>query len=196
MTKRIIILVFVLCCTATAGTAQEIDFGQYGSYSLSVSELNANDLDFGYITSGGGLYDIDINNAKIVAISGVEYLDVIVEVSGQTKLYLNGNQAYASDPQRSIPFTLQAAYANNKGIPNIGQAHFITDITNNYFIKQIPLLDRQHLPPGPPPPPPTNAFEQSQVEETMYLYLYGILNVGNVNAGSYSSQITVTINYD
>lgn len=182
--------------TALPVYAQEIDFGQYGNYSLTIGELNANNLDFGQVITGSGIYNIDISNSKVITITGVKYLDVIIEVTAQPKLYLNGNQSYGSDPQKSIPFTLQAAYANNEGTPTIGQAKFITNIVNNSFIKQIPVLERQHLPPGPPPPPPTNAFEQAQVEETLYLYLFGMIDVGNVDAGSYTSDIVVTINYD
>lgn len=196
MVKRIVItLVVILGCTYSP-FAQEIDFGQYGNYSLTISELTNDDLDFGRIVTNTGSYSVNINNAKVVSITGVKYLDVIVEVTAENSLYLNGNPANAGNPQKTIPFTLEAAYANNKGMPNVGEATFITNITNNSFIKQFPILERQHQPPGPPPPPPTKAFDQSKVEETAYLYLYGSINVGNVNAGNYSSQITVTINYD
>lgn len=175
--------------------AQEIDFGQYGNYTLTISELTGNDLDFGVVIRDSGLYSVGINNSKIISITGVEYLDVIVDVTAQNELYLNGNQGNAGNPQKAIPFTLQAAYANNAGTPTMGRAKFIT-VSNNSFIKQFPILERQSQSPGPPPPPPTNEFEQSQVEETAYLYLFGAINVGRVNAGSYYSDITITINYD
>lgn len=193
---KLLISFFLLGCITVQSNGQEINFGQYGNYNLTVGELNNDDLYFGQLVSGSGNYSIDISNGKVISITGVKYLDLIIEVTAENSLYLNGNPGHAGDSQKSIPFTLEAAYANNKGTPNIGQAKFITDISNNYFIKQIPVLERQNRPPGPPPPPPTNAFDQSQVEETAYLYLYGTINVGNVDAGSYSSQITVTINYD
>ncbi len=189
-------ILFLFFLFIAAGYGQEIDFTQYENYTLSVGELNNSDLDFGQVVSGGGSYSVDMNNAKVVTITGVKYLDVIIEVTAENSLYLNGDPGNAGDTQKSIPFTLEAAYANNKGTPDIGQTRFITDISNNYFIKRLPLLERQHQPPGPPPPPPTNAFDQSKVEETAYLYLYGTINVGSVDAGNYSSEITVTINYD
>lgn len=196
MKKIVISAVFFLLCGGS-GFAQDIDFAQYGNYSLTVGELNNNDLDFGQVVTGSGNYSIDINNGKVVTITGVEYLDVIVEVTAESSLYLNGNLGNVGDSQKSIPFTLRAAYANNKGTPNVGQAKFITDISSdNSFIRQFPILERQSQPPGPPPNPPTNAFEQSQVEDTAYLFLYGSINVGDVDAGPYSSEITVTINYD
>lgn len=196
MLKRFLITAFLLFVCGWTGHAQEIHFGKYHSYNLTVGELSSNDLDFGTVVSGSGTHSLDINNGKVVTITGVRYLDVIVEVNAPNSLYLNGNQGNSGDPQKSIPFTLQAAYANGKGTPNVGQAKFITNISNNYFIVRFPVLDRQHAPPGPPPPPPTNAFDQSKVEDTAYLYLYGSINVGNVDAGPYSSQITVTISYD
>ena len=196
MGKKLTITLFLTLACSWSVFAQEIDFGQYGDYNLTVGQLNSNDLSFGQVVNGSGQYSIDINNAKVISITGVEYLDVIVEVNAENSLYLNGNPGNAGDAQKTIPLTLQAAYANNEGTPNIGQAKFITNITNNSFIKQFPILERQNQPPGPPPAPPTNAFEQSQVEDTAYLYLYGMINVGEVDAGSYSSEITVTINYD
>ncbi|MDZ7715681.1 MAG: hypothetical protein U5J95_05650 [Balneolaceae bacterium] len=190
-----LILSLILALSATSLSAQEIDFGQYGNYTLTVGELSTEDLDFGTIVSGSGIYSIGINNGKVVTITGVEYLDVIVEVTAQSELYLNGNPGNAGNPQKAIPFTLEAAYANNVGTPNVGQAKFL-NVSGNALITQFPILERQNVPPGPPPPPPTNAFDQSKVEDTAYLYLYGSINVGNVDAGSYSSEITVTINYD
>ncbi|HEX6983639.1 MAG TPA: hypothetical protein VF181_12840 [Balneolaceae bacterium] len=192
---RVLLSITFLLSLSPALHAQEINFSDYANYSLTVGELNSNDLNFGQVVTGNGIYSIGINNGKIITITGVEYLDVIVEVTAENSLYLNGNPANAGDPQKSVPFTLQAAYANNKGLPSIGQAKFI-NVVNNSFIKRIPILERQAQPPGPPPPPPTNAFEQSQVEETAYLYLYGSINVGEVNAGYYSGTITVTINYN
>lgn len=189
-----IILLLFLSWSATA--VCQIDFKQYGNYSLAVGELNSNDLDFGQVVTGDGQYIIDINNAKIITITGVEYLDVLIEVTAENSLYLNGNPGNAGDPQKTIPFTLQAAYANSIGTPTIGQAKFITEISSNSLIKRVPILERQAQPPGPPPTPPTNAFDQSQVEETAYLYLYGSITVGDIDAGNYSSEITVTINYD
>jgi hypothetical protein len=197
--NKITFLVFILfSCAEPALYAQssgEIHFGKYGSYSLTTGVLNNNPLDFGTIVTGSGVYNIDINSAKVITVTGVEYLDVIVQVTAQPDLYLNGNSGNAGDAQKSIPFTLKAAYANNKGIPNIGAAKFIDNISGNAFTARFPILERQGLPPGPPPPPPTNAFQQSKVEDTAYLYLYGSINVGNVKAGNYSSQITVTISY-
>ncbi|MDR8390856.1 hypothetical protein NC796_06895 [Aliifodinibius sp. S!AR15-10] len=195
MIRRCLISCLLVLATVWHCHAQQINFGDYGNYSLSTSELNTGDIDFGQIISGSGTNSIDINNAKIIEIVGVKYLDVIVEITADNDLYLNGNTSYAGDSQKSIPLTLEAAYANNAGTPTIGQAKII-NVPNNNFTTRFPILERQSQPPGPPPPPPTNAFDQSKVEETAYFYIYGSINVGDVDAGFYSGQITVTVSYD
>lgn len=196
MTRWISILLLILVIPLYSAAGQEINFGDYGNYSLTVNQLNNDDLYFGQVVAGSGTHSVGINNAKTISIKGVEYIDVIVEVDGPTSLYLNGNTSYAGNSSKTIPFTLEASYANNKGTPQIGQSKLISNISNNSFIKQFPILERQHQPPGPPPDPPTNAFDQSKVEETAYLYLYGSIDVGNIETGPYSGIITVTINYD
>lgn len=189
--RTLIISTFFLLWIAVPSYCQ-IHFEQYANYSLTVDELNNGDLDFGQLVSGSGPHSIDISGAKIIEITGVEYLDVIIEVNFDD-LYLNGNPANTGD---YIPFDLEAAYANNKGTPNIGSAKYVTNISGKSFTQRFPILERQSQPPGPPPPPPTNAFDQSQVEETAYLYLFGSIDVGDIAAGNYSSQITVTVSYD
>lgn len=196
--KCLLYIISSICCWMSVtefSSAQEIKFGQYGNYALNVQELNSDDLSFGKLTKNSGLHTVDINNAKIVSITGVKYLDIILEINGEPSLYLNGNPANAGDPQKTIPLTLEAAYANNKGTPTISNATIINMVNNSATVR-IPILERQNLAPGPPPAPPTNSFDQSLVEETAYLYLYGSINAGEVNSGSYESTITITINYD
>lgn len=195
MKARYFILFLTLISVTLETNGQEINFGQFGNFTLTVGELNSNGLDFGQVVSEGGIFTIDINNSKIITITGVRFLDVIVEVNAENSLFLNGNPGNAGDPQKSIPFTLEAAFANNKGTPTIGQAKFI-NVTNNTIMTQFPILERQNRPPGPPPRPFTKGFDQSKFEETAYLFLFGSINVGSVDAGFYSSEITITVNYD
>lgn len=191
--KKLAPISLLLLLLAQPVVSQEIDFSQYGNYSLSVTELNGSDLDFGQVISGSGPKTIDINNAKIIDITGVKYLDVIVDVQAAEFLYLNGTQT--TDDQKRFKLDLEAAYANPAGTPNVGNAKII-NVPNNNFTTRFPILERQSQPPGPPPPPPTDAYDQSKVEETAYFYLYGSINVDNVNAGSYSTTITVTVSYN
>lgn len=196
MLKKVLITCWLLFGFGWSGYAQEINFGEYGDYGLSVEELNTNNLDFGTVVSGSNnSSSIPITEAKIIEITGVKYLDVFVEVQATPDLYLNGDESYSGDAQKSIPLTLKVAYANNLGTPTVSNAKIIS-IANNSFTTRFPVLERQNQPPGPPPPPPTSAFEQSQVEETAYLYFYGSITVGNVDAGSYSTELIVNISYE
>jgi len=53
---------------------------------------------------------------------------------------------------------------------------------------------RQFQPPGPPPPPPTGSGSPYP-EETARLYLYGRLDIGNVDVGDYIGRISIEVRY-
>lgn len=178
-----------------SSNAQEINFGEYGTYTITLDNVTLGDLVFEQpILTNGGIYEVELANAYVLALIGVKYLDVGVEITGEGELLLDGNPDYIGDPQRSIPFTLSAAYAN-RGQNNVADATFIPIATGNIGTSRFPVLSRQQQPPGPPPPPPTQAFDQSLVEETAYLYLYGQIDVGNVLAGTYTGTIEITVEY-
>ncbi len=178
--------------------SQDIEFGQYGTYTIELDNIGLEDLVFdGPINSNSGIHQVELIDSKVLAIIGVKYLDVDVDISAEGKLLLDGNTAYMNDNERSIPFTLQAAYANN-GENNISSAKPI-GIANTPTLSsgsaRFPILSRRQRPPGPPPTPPTGDFDQSLVNETAYLYFYGQIDVGNVVAGQYRGTITVTVEY-
>lgn len=188
------LLLFLLMVCTERAPAQEINFGEYRNYSLAISELGAQDLDFGTIITGEGIRDILLSNAKVVSITGIKYLDVIVEITADNALYLNGNTG--CDDSCRIPFTLKAGYANaGVSAENTGQVRFL-NVTGNNVTTRFPILHREYAPPGPPPTPPHKGYNPSEFNETAYLYLYGSINVGEVDAGSYSANITVTLYYD
>lgn len=189
-----VLLILLVCITFGTATGQEINFGQYGNYSVSVAELNAQDLDFGTIISGAGSQSIELANAKVVEITGVKYLDVIINITADSELLLNGNLACSGDPSCSIPFTLEAAYAN-QGQNNIAQARFL-NVNSNSASAQFPILRRESGPPAPPPTPPNEEYNPALYEESAYIYLYGDINVGSINSGDYSGLITITVVYD
>lgn len=177
--------------------AQEIDFGSFGSYTLELEQVTLDDLEFqGPITPGSGIHEVELTNAKVLEILGVKYLDVGVLIMGDGVLLLDGNTDNIGDPERSIPFTLFAAYSNKGDGSNLPSVSVDIPLTSNQGSARFPILERQFAPPGPPPPPPTNAFQQSLVQETAELYLYGQIDVGNVLAGNYIGNITITVEYD
>ncbi|MBO6571491.1 MAG: hypothetical protein JJ958_03505 [Balneola sp.] len=182
--------------SSTSVSAQEIDFGQYSSaYSISLSEFNpSEELEFGTLIQNQGPTSIDLVNAKVLTLEGVKYLDVIVDITADNYLLLNGDLGCETDPSCRIPFTLQAAYAN-RGNNNVNESVSIT-VLSNVASAQFQILQRTNGPPGPPPTPVYEGYDPNIFNETAYLYIYGSINVGNVDAGSYTSSISVTINYD
>ena len=191
-----VILSALLLITPPALYAQEIEFGRYGTYTITLENISMGDLEFdGPIVAGGGIYQVELIDAYVLSLLGVKYLDVGVQIIGDGELLHNGNLENSGDPEKSIPFTLRSAYAN-RAQNNISDAVFIPVSGTNTGNARFPILARQQQPPGPPPPPPTEAFNQSEVDETAYLYLYGEINVGNVNAGNYIGTITITVEYE
>ncbi len=181
--------------TGTTVSAQEIDFGDYYNYTLTVAELNpGTDFEFGTIVSGSGSNVLTIANSKVITITGVKYLDVFVTVTADDELLLGGNPGCVGDPSCSIDFELEAAYAN-RGSNNIGQARIIS-VTANSGTAQFPIKYRTTAPPSPPPTPVYEGYNPAAFNETAYLYIYGSLSVGTVNAGSYTGNIDVTLIYD
>ncbi len=181
---------------STPGRAQEIDFGTYSSlYSVSISEFSPGDpLDFGMVVQNSGLNSIDILNSKVMMIEGVRYLDVIIDITADNYLFFGTDIACNGSNTNCIPFTLQAAYAN-RGSNNTNQA-VIMPVASNVASAQFPILARGNAPPGPPPTPVYQGFNPALYNNTAYLYIYGSINVGNVNAGSYTGNITITVSYD
>lgn len=173
--------------------AQEIDFGTFTTASVTLAQLNpAEDLDFGLLVSNNGVASIGISNSVVFTLTGVRFLDVILDVSADDNLTLDGLPCGAANCM--IPFTLEAAYAN-LGSDNIGQARVIS-VASNFGSAQFPILRRNDGPPGPPPTPNFVGFDPSAFNSTAYIYIYGSINVGNVDAGNYEGQITISVNYD
>jgi len=196
LSRAILVFCVVSLFSSIALKAQEIDFGDFSSkYTVSITELiPAEDLAFGMVIQNEGLKSIDLLDAKILMIEGVKYLDVIVDITADNYLYLDNDVSCNGTNSNCIPFTLQAAYAN-RGNNNTNQA-VLMQVASNVASAQFPILARGNRPPGPPPTPVFEGYNPALFNETAYLYLYGSINVGNVNAGTYSGQITVTVTYD
>lgn len=179
------------CCTTVK--AQEIDFSVYSDYGLNVF-INSNQTmvfgENGQVISGEGTIEIPISSGDktIIAIEGVKFLDVVVEIFGPRYLYKNGN---TSSSQR-IPFNLKAAYAN-MGQDNYSQARIIPVASDNSATARFRIRGRGEGPPGPPPVPPHGDYKPPK--DQAYLYLYGSIDVGEVDAGDYYSTIDITVRY-
>ena len=135
------------------------------------------------------------NDAKIFSIEGVRYLDIIVDLTADQYLLLDGNLSYSSDPTRRIALTMGAAYAN-LGNQSTAEA-ILFNVVGTTASAQFPIKYRGNVPPGPPPTPVYQGFDPSQFNETAYLYIYASINLpGGLVAGSYTGNINVSISYD
>lgn len=194
MHKLTFILTLFLLSNATQG--QEIDFGTFSSsYSVTLSELSPGaELDFGTLIQNDGVTSVTIDNAKVLTIEGVKYLDIIVDLTADQYLLLNGNLSCQTDPSCRIPYTMQASYAN-RGVMSISQVSDFL-VSGTTASEQFPIKYRGNAPPGPPPTPVYQGFNPALFNETAYIYIYGSVNVGNVDAGSYTGTVNITVNYD
>jgi hypothetical protein len=193
--KKILSILFsgLMLLNFSAVQAQEINFGEYTSHIITI-QVGPEGLDFGPLTSGSGVNSIALIDAFVVEVTGLRFLDVFVEITADEKLLLDGNAACDSDPACNIPFTLQANY-NNRGLDDFAASTPFV-VSGNISTARFPVLRRTQGPAGPPPPPPTASFNPVPFEENFYIYLYGSLNVGNINAGNYTGEITITISYE
>jgi hypothetical protein len=194
--SKIIFINLLLVYFTISTLAQEINFEDFSSkYSVNLSELNmGEELTFGQVAKNEGLKSIDILESKVMLIEGIKYLDVLVDVDAGDFLYLGTDISCNESNTNCIPFTLKAAYTN-RGTNDPSQATLM-QVTSNFATAQFPILARQNTPPGPPPTPDYEGYDPTLFNETAYLYIYGSLNVGDVNAGDYSGEITITVTYD
>ncbi|MDX1618952.1 MAG: hypothetical protein R3224_09210 [Balneolaceae bacterium] len=183
MKKIVFILWITLGLFHSKGYAQEVNFGQYATEEIILTNVSSNSsLDFGTVLRNGGLYQIQLTDPEVVVFSiQAEYdKDLFVTLTPPAELVL--------DASNSIPFTLRAAYAN-QGNNNIAQAKIISGNTARF-----PVQARGSRPPGPPPTPKHEGYTTPTA--TAYLYIYGDINVGNVSAGFYSGIIDITVSYE
>jgi len=162
--------------------------GQTIQFSLNVSStLDATkdqDMQFETIVAGTGLTQINLGDAGmgVFGITGDDDLDVIVTMIAPANLTHDG-----ASPD-VIPFTLKIAYAN-KGVNDVNQAIEVTGSSVRFQIRQ-----REGGPAGAPPTPPSAFHTPSQ--STAYIYIYGSMNVGFIDAGSYSGNVDLSVIYD
>ena len=163
-------------------------FGQTIQFSLHVSSTldatNESDMQFETILSGSGLSEINLGDSGmgVFGITGDDDLDVIVTMTAPANLTHDG-----ASPD-VIPFTLKFAYAN-KGVNDVNQAVEVNSSSVRFQIR-----NRESGPAGAPPTPPSGFHTPSQ--STAYIYIYGSMTVGSIDAGSYSGSVDLSVIYD
>ena len=185
---RLILLIIVLIIQSPVGTVAQ----GTNNLPITVLELDGTDLDFGQIVSGSGIDTIPIEFSKVLSVSGARFLDVLVEISAGNALLRNSNPSCQGDPSCSIPFDLQAAYANN-GVNETGQSTSFS-VNSNFAVASFKILQN-----GGNPSPFLVFLAQifpNAFQSTAYIYIFGSINAGPVLGGNYSNSITVTVIHD
>lgn len=182
--KKILILILLLLSPFSGAIAQMLAFNIEAPPELTITVLSDGVLGYGNLLQNQGQVQILLNDPRteVISIEGEFNKDVTVTITPPAALQL--------DPSNTLPYTLAAAYAND-GEDNKGQATEFTGNTATFRIKEG----------GGPPPwagrgPPPWAGGGGQPTATAYLYIYGDINVGNVNAGTYTGIINIFVEYD
>ncbi len=192
-----LIILLMLIFRPVGLQAQQVDFGLYTEEGITLTPQLPDELDFGDRISGEGPFSIDLEEEEtvVIKIEGVAYLDVTVTLTPPTNdfILLEGNEEYLSDENRRIPLTVNMAYYNrgqeNIDIPTAKQQ--AVEVPGHMATFQI--RRRPGGPPGPPPTPPHSGYTPPTA--TAYIFIYGDINVGEVNAGPYSGVIDVHVEY-
>lgn len=182
MRNRLTYITILMLFVVNSISAQVITFSVHVSSSLNATKDQ--DMDFGTLIAGTGLTEINLGDAGmgVFAITGNEEMDVIVTLTAPANLTHTGA---SSDV---IPFTLNFAYAN-KGANDVNQATVGTGGTARFQMRE-----RESGPAGAPPTPPSS--HHTPTEATAYLYIYGTLNIGAIDAGTYTADVDLEVLYD
>lgn len=176
--KRIIVAISFLLFSYSGISAQQLAFNIEAPPDLTVSVVTDGVLDYGSLLQNQGLVQIMLNNpeTEVISIEGAFNKDVTVTITAPTALQL--------DATNSLPFTLSAAYANDEE-NNKADATLFSGNTATFPIRE-----------GGGPPPRGGGRGGGPPTAKAYLYIYGDINVGNVNAGFYTGTINVFVEYD
>jgi len=187
------LLLFMLCFVVETSSAQHISFGTWAGSDIVLTTGVPGDLDFNDKTpviNPGANQSVSITlqdaEAAVLAIEGTEYYDVTVYIDAPTTLDL--------DPDNKIPVGIRFAYSNLNA-PNVTAAkNQAIEVPVGFNSATFPILRRVNGPPGPPPTPPSAGYTPPR--KTAYLFIYGTLGpVGNVDAGSYTGTIHISVEY-
>lgn len=203
-TRSMYLAFFLLLSGSSINTivAQEIDFGDFSSRYTTISPvLIQPNLDFGTIAQNQGVKEIDINEAAVIELEGIKYLDVLIDIELLAPFDTDG----CSNANCTLPFTLKGAYSNfgeDSEVSALNNTRYIGETTIDFsqqtgvISTQFPILSRTSGPPGPPPNPVYKGYNLEAQKESAYLFIYGSINASGQISGSYSADIQVTIYYD
>ncbi len=175
--KRLLVAISFFSLCFSGANAQMLAFNIEAPAELTVTVLSDGVLDFGNLLQNQGPVQIMLNDpgTEIISIEGDFNKDVTVTITAPAALQL--------DASNNLPFTLGAAYANDEE-DNKGDATLFSGNTATFPIREGG---------GPPPGGGRGGGTPSA---TAYLYIFGDITVGNVDAGTYSGIINIFVEYD
>lgn len=174
---RLLITILLFLAPFRVAYGQMLAFNVEAPAELNVTVITDGVLDYGNLIWNQGAVQIMLNDpgTEVISIEGDFNREVTVTVTPPNALLL--------DASNSLPFTLGASYAN-QGENNKSQAEsFNGSNVATFRIKEG----------GPPPGGRRGGGVPSA---TAYLYIYGDITVGNVNAGTYTGIINIFVEYD
>ncbi len=168
---------FTLFVIFANGLYGQDSYDIYSDEGLTISTVSP--LDFGSIlqTEGERVISLGDPDMAVIEITGVEYLDIVVTL-------LPDNELLQADGPGTLPFTLQAAFAN-RGRDDIGDAVLIEGNQARF-----PILNNAS---GPSVQPQEG---YNTPEATAFLYLYGSFNADSIPSGEYSGSVNIHVAYD
>ena len=187
------VILAILCSLLSVGYVKgQVDFEVYSDYDITTTKIQ-HPLDFGQVISGDvKTITLGDGGMAVLEIRGVKFMDIFVDISASTSLQNTGSST------DTFPFTLNVAYDNNvSSCPSptysTARAEFIT-LSSNNGSERFRISERTSGPPKPPPTPDHSGYNPPEC--SAYLFFYGEIDVGNVDAGTYETTITVNITYD
>jgi hypothetical protein len=134
-------------------------------------------LSFGQLVINSGVSEVELGDLNMGIFNIRAYYTQNIYVSIEYPEFLTHENPAIED---NIPLTINASY-NNSGNRNINNSTLL--VGNSGY---LPVSERA-----------TRALNNNQeFWEEIYLYIYGSINVGNINEGEYSGEILLLIEYD
>ena len=175
---RAIIAILFMLIPLSGSYAQMLSLNIEAPPELEITVLSDGVLDYGNLLQNQGQVQIMLNDpgTEVISIEGHFNRSVTVTITPPAALQL--------DASNTLPFTLGAAYANDEE-NNKADATLFSGNTATFPIRE-----------GGGPPPRGGRGGGGPPTATAYLYIFGDINVGNVNAGTYSGIINVFVEYE
>jgi hypothetical protein len=190
--RNILILSGILIVLPVIAVAQQINFSLYASQNITLNAttetLNFNSKQTVIERNSGATVTVALTDQPaVIALTAQADMDVTVTISPPAYLELEGGTD-------QIPVTIAFAYSN-KGATNEADAKAAAiEVPYTFSTATFPVKQRATGTRALPPTP--NHVGYTPPSATAYLFVYGSLGpVGAINAGIYTGEITITVEY-